>query len=118
VSFVGFVPHSELPRYYSSSDVYVTASRCELFPLPIIEASACGKPVVASSIAAHAELLSKSKAGMLYKAGDLEDLCASMIVAYTKSASFKNLAIQFARENEWSVVASRVLRIYNKLMEA
>jgi len=116
-SFVGFVPPSKLPYYYSSCDVYVTASRCELFPLPLIEAWACGKPVVASSIPAHAELLSKSKAGILYKTGDLEDLCANMILAYTKSASFKNYAIQFAKTNEWSAVAEKALTIYNELMK-
>ena len=117
VSFVGFVSHSELPYYYSSCDVYVTASRCESFSLPLLEAWACGTPVVASSIAGHAELLSKSKAGRLYAAGNVEDLCKSMIAVYEQRAMFRKCALSFAKENDWSIVTNKVLRIYNNLVK-
>ena len=117
VSFVGFVPHSDLPHYYSSCDVYVTSSRCELFPLPLLEAWACGRPVVASSIPAHMELLLRSKAGKLYRTGDIKDLCAKMITVYRQKEEFENNALRFAQEQDWSIVANRVLRIYKELIK-
>jgi 1,2-diacylglycerol 3-alpha-glucosyltransferase len=113
VSFAGSVPHDdELPRYYSSCDVYITASRYELFPLPLIEAWACGKPVVASRIPAHIELLSKTNAGRLYAAGDTDDLCATMAAVYEHKDAYKSDAMRFARQHNWSTAAAEVLKVY------
>jgi len=50
VGLVGRVPDWELPYYYASCDVYVTASRWELFGLPLLEYMACGKPVIATKL--------------------------------------------------------------------
>ena len=65
VELVGRVSGDELPYRYASCDAYVTASRWELFGVPLLEAMACGKPVVASSILPHMDLLTKSKALLL-----------------------------------------------------
>ena len=115
MSFAGFVPHSELPYYYSSCDVYVTASRCELFPLPLLEAWACGKPAIASTISAHIELIYKSKAGIMYVLGDIDDLAQKMVYAYEYSSRYTNSALRFAKENDWSKVADRLLKIYSMI---
>jgi len=116
VSFVGVVPHNNLTPYYASCDVYVTASRCEQFPLPLLEAWACGKPVVASSIRSHEELLSVSKAGKIYKVGDVQDLCATITAVYEHKDEFKCNALQFAKEHDWSVVADRITGIYTEIL--
>lgn len=112
VSLVGRVSDRELPYYYASCDVYVTASRWELFGLPLLEAMACGKPVVASSIPPHAELLTKSKAGTTYTEGEIEDLCKKMIETYEGRDRYRSDALHFAKEHDWSAVADRVLKIY------
>lgn len=116
VSFIGVVPHNDLIPYYASCDVYVTASRCEQFPLPLLEAWACGKPVVASSIRSHEELLSASKAGKIYKVGDVRDLCATIAAVYEHKDEFKCNALQFAKEHDWSVVAGRITRVYTEIL--
>jgi glycosyltransferase involved in cell wall biosynthesis len=112
VSFVGVVPHNNLTPYYASCDVYVTASRCEQFPLPLLEAWACGKPVVASSIRSHEELLSASKAGKIYKVGDVQDLYGTITAVYEHKDEFKCNALQFAKEHDWAIVADQIMRIY------
>ena len=50
IELVGRVPRNELPYYYASCDLYVTASRWELFGLPLLEAMAFGKPVITNWI--------------------------------------------------------------------
>jgi len=116
VEVVGRVSDCELPYYYASCDVYVTASRWELFGLPLLEAMACGKPVVASSIPPHVEMLTKSKAGTTYTEGDRKDLCKKMIKTYEESDRYRSNALHFAKEHDWSVVADRTLRIYAELL--
>jgi glycosyltransferase involved in cell wall biosynthesis len=46
---LGFVPGSELPALYRGAEVFVYPSLFEGFGIPVIEAMACGTPVVASS---------------------------------------------------------------------
>ena len=115
VELVGRVNDWELPYYYASCDVYDTASRYEVFTLPPLEAMACGKPVVASSIPPHVELLVKSNAGAIYVAGNIEDLCKKMIETYKESESYRANAVHFAKEHDWFFVANKVLTLYNKI---
>jgi len=116
VTLIGRVPDSDLPYYYASCDVYITASRYEVCPVPLLEAMACGKHVVASSIPPHVELLTKSKAGTTYTEGDMEGLCKKMIKTYEESDIYKSDALHFAKEHDWSAVADRVLRIYAQIL--
>lgn len=57
VIFAGFVPDEELPNYYAACDVYATCSLVEGFNMPLVEAQACGKPVVAFDIGPHKEVV-------------------------------------------------------------
>jgi len=116
VTLVGPVSPYYMPYYYSSCDVYVTASRKEACPLPPIEAMAHGKPIVATSIPSHMELLTKSKAGVNYNSGNIDDLSKKMIKIYEKRDMYKNNALHFAKEHDWSRVADRILRIYSQLI--
>jgi len=117
VSIVGHVPHHELPYYYSSSDVYITASRCEQFPLPLIESWACGTPVIASNIPAHLALLKESDAGLAYEAGNVSSLVSTMAYVYENVDKYSDKGLAFAKNNDWSLVAGRVKKIYKAVIE-
>jgi 1,2-diacylglycerol 3-alpha-glucosyltransferase len=69
VFFEENVSDEELPLYYAACDVYATCSLLEGFNLPVVEAQACGKPVVAFDIGPHREVV---KRGFLVKPGDVE----------------------------------------------
>ncbi len=47
--FVDFVPHEDLPLWYSAADCFVMPSLYEGFGLPLLEAMACGTPAIASN---------------------------------------------------------------------
>ncbi len=66
----------QLP-YYRLADVYVTASLHEGFGVPLIEAMACGVPVVASRAGAMPWVLGKT--GLLSKPGDAVSLAAQVL---------------------------------------
>lgn len=80
VIFVGSLPHRELASYYAACDLYVTTSYWESFNLPLAEAQACGKPVVAFDIGPHREVINDN--GTLVEQGDLygfADACAELL---------------------------------------
>src|SRR3989338_3688801 len=76
VIFKESVNDKELPNYYAACDLYVTASLWEGFNLPIAEAQACGKKVVAFNVCSHPEIV---KNGILVKEGDIEGFAKSII---------------------------------------
>ena len=44
------IPHQEMPKFYESIDIYACASLCEGTPNPVLEAMACGVPVVSTDV--------------------------------------------------------------------
>ena len=76
VIFMEFVDDKELPYYYAACDLYVTASLWEGFNIPIAEAQACGKRIVAFSIGPHPEIV---KNGILVESGNTRGFADAII---------------------------------------
>jgi glycosyltransferase involved in cell wall biosynthesis len=78
---VPFTADSDLvARYYQAADIYVHAARAENLPLTIIEAMACGTPVVASDVGGVGELVVDGVTGLLMPSGDSEVLANVLTV--------------------------------------
>jgi len=71
VRLVEWVRFEEMPYYFASCDVYASASLWESYDLPLVEAQATGKPVVAFDIPAHREVIENNKTGFLVPLGDV-----------------------------------------------
>jgi glycosyltransferase involved in cell wall biosynthesis len=56
VDFVGFVPESKLPALYRGAQAMIFPSLYEGFALPVLEAMACGTPVVTANVTAMPEV--------------------------------------------------------------
>jgi glycosyltransferase involved in cell wall biosynthesis len=76
VHWLGQLDDAELPRAYRSAAVFVMPSLHEGFCIPVVEAMACGVPVVASRSAALPETI--ADAGLTFAAGDAEDLARTL----------------------------------------
>lgn len=81
VMFREFVEDKELPYYYAACDLYVTASLWEGFNLPVAEAQACGKKVVAFDVCSHPEII---KNGVLIKENSMERFAENVIILLSK----------------------------------
>lgn len=89
IFFAEQVSDDELPFYYAACDVYATCSLQEGFNLTIVEAQACGKPVVAFDIGPHREVLEQ---GYLISDFDLKAFSEKMLEILTqKSKKYNNI---------------------------
>lgn len=78
VSFFGNVPQSELPNFYAAADFLILASRHEGWPNVLLEAMACGTPVVASAIPGIDEIIQSPAVGRLLPGRDPAALAAAV----------------------------------------
>lgn len=76
----GNVPNEELPRYYNSCDVFVDpTARVEGLPLVLLEAMACGKPVIASRIGGIPTVIDDGIDGILTQPKDISALSEKIL---------------------------------------
>lgn len=65
VTFLGFVPDEDLGSFFSKGKVFVLTSETEGFPRTIIQAAACGVPVVASNVGDMTDVIEHGENGLL-----------------------------------------------------
>ncbi len=79
---VRFVPYQTEPemvaRYYRAADAYIHAARADTFPNSVIEALACGTPVVATHVGGIPEQIREGETGFLTPAGDPQALATKI----------------------------------------
>jgi len=97
IHLLGRVPHKELPALYNRSSVFVFPSRVEAFGLTCAEAMACGRPVVATSMASGPELIEEGISGLIADPTTPEDLAAKICVVLEDPALGQRLG-RAARE--------------------
>lgn len=81
VIFAGYVPETEKADHYRLADAFVLAGSREGFGIVLLEAMACGLPVVASKLDGSREALRDGELGILVDPSDPEDLQAGLLRA-------------------------------------
>lgn len=75
--YVGFLSDPEkVARFYQASDLYLHAAKSEAFGLVMVEAQACGVPVVATAVGGIPEVVEDGHTGFLVHQGDSEAMAA------------------------------------------
>ncbi|MFQ5815499.1 MAG: glycosyltransferase family 4 protein, partial [Candidatus Hydrothermarchaeaceae archaeon] len=80
VHFHAPVANNELPRFYRTCDVYVNASASETMGISMMEAMACGKPVVASPSPGANEIIVDGHNGYLAASNSPESLAQRVLL--------------------------------------
>jgi len=113
VRFLGIIPDNELPMLYSGADLFVYPSLYEGFGLPVLEAMACGVPVVASNVSSLPEII--GNAGILVDPYDEEDLKSKISMALTNPEihnDYKQKGLKRALQFTWAETARKTLDVY------
>lgn len=119
VQFMGSVPHELLPEIYRKADLFITASTIETQGLVVLEAMACGLPIVGVAAMALPDLIEHGANGYLTKPGDEKDLAAittqliqSAELRYVMGNKSRNLALHHGLPE----VAQTYERLYHQII--
>jgi len=82
VVFPGQISQDDLPRYYQSADVYLSASHSDGTSISLLEAMACGCPVLLSDIPGNREWITPGEQGWLFPDGSVDGLARALEQAY------------------------------------
>jgi len=116
VVFVGAVPLEETVRFYQAADLFVYPSLNETFGLPILEAMACGCPVVTSDTSAMPE--TAGGAAALSDPKDPASIAKAIIdVLGPEGDRMRDLGLRRAAQFSWGATAASTLDVYREVAE-
>ena len=117
--FTGPVPHKEIAGIYRNADAFVFPSAFESFGLPVLEAMACGVPVIASNSTAVPEIV--GDAGLSVDpndAGALADAIYSVITDRTLRESLIKKGYERASTFTWESAARGMSKVLEDVFES
>jgi glycosyltransferase involved in cell wall biosynthesis len=116
VVFVGGIPLEETVHFYRAADVFVYPSLNETFGLPILEAMACGCPVVTSDISAMPEIA--GGAAILSDPKDPATIARAILEAVGPGRDhLRELGLKRASQFTWGATAASTLDVYREAAE-
>jgi glycosyltransferase involved in cell wall biosynthesis len=116
VELLGALYGDDLRLRFSSCDIYISASKLEAYPLPPLEALACGKPLLLSDIPAHKELVEASNAGRTFSLKDNDSLGNLTSEVYENRKDLCMKARKFAEKYDWQAVCRRLANVYDQIL--
>jgi glycosyltransferase involved in cell wall biosynthesis len=118
VFLAGWRPHQQLPEALNAADLLVLPSVAEAFGLVLVEAMACGLPVIAADAHGPAEIVAPGT-GWLVPADDQQALTETLVAAASDAGEGARRGVRACRpsrsEYGWPVIAARIVEIYEQL---
>jgi glycosyltransferase involved in cell wall biosynthesis len=118
----GRLPREESLEVMQKAKVLILPSNCyENFPMTIVEAYACGTPVIASRLGAMAEIVDDGRTGLHFTAGDVDDLARRVEWAWAHPKEMRDMGRNARTEYEAKYTAERnykiLLDVYRQVMQ-
>ena len=114
VVFVGGVPLEDTAHFYRAADVLVYPSLNETFGLPILEAMACGCPVVTSNVSAMPE--TAGGAAVLCDPLEPGSIAAAIVDAVgPASSALRDKGLRRASQFTWAATGAATLDVYREV---
>ncbi len=119
VILTGYVPDADLPMLYNAADMFCYPSLYEGFGLPVLEAMACGAPVITSNETALPEVA--GDAAYLVDPRDVRALTRAIVqVAADENLQRELKARGLARANQfsWACLANQTIAVYERAAQS
>lgn len=116
VLFPGFVPDAELPLWYGAAELFVYPSLFEGFGLPVLEAMACGAPVLCSDAESLVEIAGDS--ALIFPARDAMALASGLQQWYAhpdERLARRQRGLAHVQAFTWRRAAEQTLAVYRQV---
>jgi glycosyltransferase involved in cell wall biosynthesis len=116
VRWIGYVPETDLPALYAGAELFILPSFDEGFGLPVLEAMACGTPVIASNGGALPEMV--GDAGMIFNLSNPSTLSHSISECLSNPrlrTSLREKGLARAKLFSWHTTAESVWKCLNEI---
>jgi len=115
VRLLGSRPHAELPLFYSAADALVLASGREGWANVLLEAMACGTPVVASPIPGNPEVVRSPEAGVIAPENSPDGIAAGVRTLF--AAPRNRVATRaYAERFGWAATTEGQLALFRRVL--
>lgn len=117
-TFVGQVPPDRITDQYDAADIYLNGSEIDNQPLSLLEAFACGLPVVTTDAGGIPDIVNNEHTGLVVPRGDYEGLAAGATRLLKNPAIAEQLthqALEECRKYSWEAVRDAWLGTYQRL---
>lgn len=118
IRFVGRVEPERITELYDSADVFLNGSEIDNQPLSILEAFACGLPVVTTNAGGIAGMVHNGITGLLVPKGAADQLAASALRLFEDPDLARRVvsgAYQESLKYQWENLGEQWLRLYQEL---
>ena len=112
----GWVPEADMPALYSAADVYLHTSEYEGFGLPVLEAMACGTPVVARDVASIPEIVDDVYELVPVDA-DLDALADRVVEQCREDPGTDERAVERSLAFSWERTARETREVYEEVLD-
>lgn len=120
ITFHGFIDEDQKAPMLQKTNFVVNTSSKEGWGLTVVEANACGAPVVAANVPGLRDSVVDGETGLLYEFGNIDDLISKMKVFLdspeTRNA-FRTRAIAWAAKFDWENAADETLELIERTIE-
>ncbi|HQV00796.1 MAG: glycosyltransferase [Bacteroidia bacterium] len=118
VKFTGWIPHEQTLQYHQMINIFVAVSRRESFGVAVLEASACGNPVLVSNAGGLPEVVANQITGIIVEPDDVT-ATANALLQLCNDAALRNSMGQAGRKfvikhYNWPDNLMQMVQLYNQ----
>lgn len=125
VFFAGSLTGDKLVKYFQFCDIYVHTPRnknwhFEGFGIVYLEASACGKSIIAADSGGIKDAVIENKTGLIVPEEDVNATACAILKLIQNNQLAETLGkngLEYSRQHDWSLIVLKFLNIYNKLLK-
>jgi len=112
---LGYIENNQMPILYNAADIYYHPAEYEGFGLPVLEAMACGTPVIANDVASIPEIVKEKRYLINLEEEDYFDILEDKIEKFLDIKRDETL-INISKKFTWEKAAEETFKVYDTLM--